>query len=253
MKPLHKGLLLGLGVAAACLGGAAPAHAQAVFTPGAYYGPPTKWSYNVGMAIYNDIAYRPIVFFSSYDPLAGGYARPAGPLGASAGWGGAIGYRYFYNYAPIYLPDYWGTGTVIVPTAYGPYGAGAVYQGPYGPGVVNPAVMNGGPSPATTSPGTFVTPSPEPRPNTATVDVLVADPNAELWVNGNKAEQTGPARTFVTPELENGKPYNYEIRAKWTQNGKQYDQKRTVTVRAGEQVGLTFAVDDRVSMPANKK
>jgi len=248
MRTQRKWLVLGLGVAAACLGLPASAPAQGIYTPGAYYGPPVKWSYNVGMAIYNDIAYRPIVFMSAYDPLAGGYARPVGPAGATAGWPGIVGYRYFYNYAPIYLPDYWGSGTVIAPLAYPPYPAYPAVA----PGVINPAVMTG-PSPAAASPATFVLPSLEPRAKTATIDVLVGNPNAEVWVNGNKVAQGGQNRPFVTPDLEDGKPYKYEVRAKWSQNGKEYDQKRAVTVRAGEQVGLTFAVDDRVTPPANKK
>ncbi len=75
--------------------------------------------------------------------------------------------------------------------------------------------------------------------NTAKVKVRVAS-DAELWFDGHATSQTGAARSFTTPALEQGQNYFYDIRAKWDANGKPVDQTRKVSVHAGDHVVVDF-------------
>jgi uncharacterized protein (TIGR03000 family) len=151
--------------------------------------------------------------------LHDGWNRGYGYWG-SGGWGyGGWGYGDSW---PAYDAAAAGDGQVI---------PAAMYQSQYPP--------SGGPAGGTwTSPA--VAPLPKVGPSPAVVQIFVIDPNAELWLNGVKVQQTGQMRNFRTPELEPGKTYKYEVRAKWTQDGKPFEQTRTVTVQAGQQVGLNI-------------
>src|SRR5262249_8954881 len=83
-----------------------------------------------------------------------------------------------------------------------------------------------------------------PRPTEAdrsraaiTVDV---PQGATLWFDGNKTQQTGSVRSFVSPPLAAGRNYVYNVRAQWTENGKVREQNRTVQVRAGAQLQVNM-------------
>jgi uncharacterized protein (TIGR03000 family) len=78
-----------------------------------------------------------------------------------------------------------------------------------------------------------------PNPNSATMNVKVPA-GAEIWFEGSKTGQTGTTRTFVSPPLEPGRGFTYDVRARWTENGKEVDQTRQVHVRAGEKVDVDF-------------
>jgi uncharacterized protein (TIGR03000 family) len=75
--------------------------------------------------------------------------------------------------------------------------------------------------------------------NSATMNVRVPA-DAEIWFEGSKTGQIGPTRTFVSPPLEPGRGFTYEVRARWTQNGKDVDQTRQVHVHAGDNVDVKF-------------
>jgi uncharacterized protein (TIGR03000 family) len=74
-----------------------------------------------------------------------------------------------------------------------------------------------------------------------TVTVRVPDPNAEVWFGDNRTRQTGDTRVFQSPPLAPGK-YSYEVRARWTDNGKEVDQTRTVEVRPGDNTTVDFTM-----------
>jgi uncharacterized protein (TIGR03000 family) len=179
-------------------------------------------------------AFRP-QYYSTYDPF--GYNlflnRPGFyPVGrAAVGWRGGFGYGFAYDlgYSPSFTPFFGGYS--LPPDSYESF-----YP------------VTGGPAaqPPWQQPSQVSLP---PRAPTAAVQIFTIDPNAELWFNGVKMQQIGQERNFITPELEPGKKYSYEIRAKWTQSGKQYDKTRTITVQAGEQIGLNFVADDRETLP----
>jgi uncharacterized protein (TIGR03000 family) len=79
---------------------------------------------------------------------------------------------------------------------------------------------------------------PLPQPATMTVRVPA---EAEVWLQGMKASQTGSERVFVSPPLRPGPEYAYEIRARWRQaDGREADWTRRVRVRAGEQLKIDF-------------
>jgi len=65
--------------------------------------------------------------------------------------------------------------------------------------------------------------------------------NAEIWFEGDKTAQAGALRHFVSPNLESGRTFTYDIRARWTDpNGKVVDQTRKVKVEAGRRTMVDF-------------
>jgi uncharacterized protein (TIGR03000 family) len=75
--------------------------------------------------------------------------------------------------------------------------------------------------------------------DSATVEVSVPA-GAELWFDGRKTVQTGTQRTFMTPVLEKGSSYHYEVRASWIRDGQRVEETRSVPVTAGGRVSVTF-------------
>jgi uncharacterized protein (TIGR03000 family) len=119
-------------------------------------------------------------------------------LGYNSGWYGAYPYSdYGYGLTP-----YYGDGS--------PYGATPMDYG------IQASQSNV---------------PPPPNDNLAHLLVVVPE-NAELWFNGTKTSQTGTEREFVSPELTPGKKYNYEIKARWNDNGKPVEEVRTARVEA---------------------
>jgi uncharacterized protein (TIGR03000 family) len=64
---------------------------------------------------------------------------------------------------------------------------------------------------------------------------------ARVWFSGEPTAQQGSWRTFVTPPLEGGCRYRYELRVVWTQGGKEVQRTREVPLYAGDR--LTIEVD----------
>jgi uncharacterized protein (TIGR03000 family) len=130
----------------------------------------------------------------------------------------------YYHY---YYPRYWG---------YYPsfFNYGSYPYAEYGPGY----------NPYGSPPGgyqAFYPPTAQPE---LTAQVAVRVPaNAEVWFNGAAAAQKGPLRELVSPPLTPGLEFNYEIRARWLENGREVTKVRQVTVRAGDRltVDLTSA------------
>jgi uncharacterized protein (TIGR03000 family) len=73
--------------------------------------------------------------------------------------------------------------------------------------------------------------------------------DAELWFDGTKTSQASEVRQFQTPALEPGQEYNYTVRARWKDQGREVDQTRKVTVRAGDRLGINFMVPNRNPSP----
>jgi uncharacterized protein (TIGR03000 family) len=67
------------------------------------------------------------------------------------------------------------------------------------------------------------------------IDVRVPG-NAQVWIDGEKTSQTGALREFVTPALEPGQQYSYDIRARWTENGQEVVRDRNVIFHAGDRL-----------------
>jgi uncharacterized protein (TIGR03000 family) len=77
--------------------------------------------------------------------------------------------------------------------------------------------------------------------NTARVNVRVPDPGARVWIEGQLTQQRGERREFVSPALEPGSGYRYEVRARWTENGRDVEQTRSVAVRANGVANVDFS------------
>jgi uncharacterized protein (TIGR03000 family) len=77
--------------------------------------------------------------------------------------------------------------------------------------------------------------------NDAVEMILKVPASAEVWFNGSKsAQQAKAVRRFVTPALEPGDDYYYDIRVRWTENGRSVEQTRRVLVRAGDRLTLNL-------------
>lgn len=64
--------------------------------------------------------------------------------------------------------------------------------------------------------------------------------NAEILFGNFKTTQSGAQRAFVSPPLDRGRDFTYDITAKWQEGGRQVVRTRQVTVHAGDVVNLSF-------------
>jgi uncharacterized protein (TIGR02246 family) len=92
---------------------------------------------------------------------------------------------------------------------------------------------------------TFVTsvsaqPANAPAAQTGAVITIALPPDAEIFFDGAATTQRGSERRFVCPPLQVGKRYVYEIRARWTENGRSVQQTKKVSVRGGDRVRVDF-------------
>src|SRR5205823_7043840 len=75
--------------------------------------------------------------------------------------------------------------------------------------------------------------------NAAHIRVLVPD-NAQVWFDDAPTQQTGSVRIFDTPALEPGRSYTYQVRARWTENGRDVSQTREAKIHPGDSVTVDF-------------
>jgi uncharacterized protein (TIGR03000 family) len=73
--------------------------------------------------------------------------------------------------------------------------------------------------------------------NAVLIDVKVPA-NAELWFDDAKTSQTGSMRQFASPPLDSEHNYSYEIRARWTENGRTVERTKNITVRPGQHLAV---------------
>ena len=78
------------------------------------------------------------------------------------------------------------------------------------------------------------------EPATAATLELHVPPGAEVWVMGEKTRLTGTARQFVSPPLEPGRSYTYDVKARWNEGSRPVEQTRKVRVKAGKRVEVEF-------------
>ena len=77
--------------------------------------------------------------------------------------------------------------------------------------------------------------------NYANIRVIVPDPQARVWFDGNGTSSTGTERLFHTPSLTMGSTSSYQIRASWMQSGREVTQERTVSVTPGQTAMVDFS------------
>jgi uncharacterized protein (TIGR03000 family) len=211
-----------------------------------------------GGAVYRGGAYRGGVYGGGRY-YAGGWR--GGYYGRNYGWGrGYWGWGYPYG---LGLGS-WGLGY----PSYAAYGSYYPYYGsyyPYNGGYYNttystyaPTYTYGYPDIGTYATGptyvgnTTTTQSyygPQRDPNSAQVEVVVPDANAQVLFDGTPTRQQGTNRIFVTPPLRSDKKSTYTITAKWTEKGQPVTREKRVAVRPGAQVMVNFTTDAGDDMP----
>jgi uncharacterized protein (TIGR03000 family) len=213
-------------------------------------------------------------FFGRPDPVAGqGYAYYGGSRGSLYG-GGYLGGSYGTGYFGVYRGGYAGGVYGLSPYGAGVYGnpAGGVaylglspYLGGYG---LNAPYAHAYPyapyasafRPFTGLPeyGSSLTSPTVPRlrirdlrTTTPTGDdkghVVVKLPraNAELLIDGNKTEQKGKSRRFVSAAIAEGRTRTYQLTARWREKGTEVERTRKITLRAGQHRVIQFTAAPR--------
>jgi uncharacterized protein (TIGR03000 family) len=74
-----------------------------------------------------------------------------------------------------------------------------------------------------------------PSAPVAEIDLTVPA-DADVWFQGIKVKQTGTVRFLVTPPLKSGRSYNYEVRATYSENGREVTTVRNLCVHAGDRL-----------------
>jgi uncharacterized protein (TIGR03000 family) len=135
------------------------------------------------------------------------------------GWGGYYPNYYGYNdYYPDYSSDYpyYYSNTTPYYSDYTYAPTASDYQSFYPPdGSTGAAAAN----------------------NTALIRIRTA-PDAQLWFDGTATTQTGPVRTFTTPQLTPGKEYEYKVRVRWTENGELVEKTKNVDLTPGRVINV---------------
>jgi len=202
-----------------------PSGGRSIYGPGysTFFGP--RYYYRYGYpGYYGNGMYYGSDFDNSYssgDFSGSGYYDDGSSAGRRGRWfGGRRGGRNDYSYGS------YGSGSGCHGGCHGSsYGSGCHgSSGYYG----TPAAggMNGGYNYGSLG-------------NAALINVKVA-PNATLTFDDQPTQQTGEFRQFMTPTLEPGKNFSYTVHAKWQDGGRDMDQSRKVSVRAGQQAQVDF-------------
>jgi uncharacterized protein (TIGR03000 family) len=143
-------------------------------------------------------------------------------------------------------PNFYGPGALSWPGAYsytqrnGWYGYNWPYKGyythhyeswPYQPRGGPPTPVGSERTPATER-SSYYSYGASAEGGTARVKVTLPDADAQVWFEGQLTRQRGTERGFVSPRLDPGQEYLYDVRARWTENGREVERTRTVRVRA---------------------
>jgi uncharacterized protein (TIGR03000 family) len=80
----------------------------------------------------------------------------------------------------------------------------------------------------------------EQQPEAAARVTVRLPANAELWFGDKKVPTPGTIREFKTPVLRPGRLYEYEVRARWTKDGRVVTQTQQVVVTAGAATRVDF-------------
>ena len=156
-----------------------------------------------------------------------------GGSGWHGGWDGGRGWygRGWYGWYPGFYGYRWG---------YPYYGSGYSYPYDYSYGSSYPDYAwpyygdgtNGGYG----DDGTRLSTTDQ---NSAHIRVIVPA-DARVWFDDAPTQQTGSVRIFDTPTLEPGRSYSYQVRAQWTENGREVMQTRVARVHPGDAVTVDF-------------
>jgi uncharacterized protein (TIGR03000 family) len=75
----------------------------------------------------------------------------------------------------------------------------------------------------------------------APATIVVSLPNeAKLMIDGVATTSTSARRVFVSPELNPGQDYHYNLKVEFVQDGKKVELTKKVTVSAGNESTVSF-------------
>jgi uncharacterized protein (TIGR03000 family) len=206
------------------------------YSPGYYNFSPT---YSAGYYSYGYFPYR----WGYSAPYVGTYSTPP----------------YTGTYSNYYYPgSAWSSfyGTYPNYTGSGYYGSYPTWSGSYPTysysslprSYFNPSTTYSYANPSDT--GSYYSYGAAPSPqvsDTALVNIRLPDANAEVWVEGQQTRQRGTWREYISPPLNPDKNYVYDIRARWTENGKEVERTRTVPVQANGVATVDFTAPENKS------
>lgn len=168
----------------------------------------------------------------------GGFSVGVGNTRGYGGYGyGGYGYGNYGGYRGGYYDrGYYDRGYSYPRSSY--YGYGGRYSDSY---YSAPAYRYSAPSTVYTPETVYYeAETPTRSSSTAQITVHVPSANAEIWLDGQPTSQRGMQRTFVTPRLNAGSTYTYEIKARWMENGQPVEQTRSVRFQTGQTVRVDF-------------
>jgi uncharacterized protein (TIGR03000 family) len=184
-------------------------------------------------------------------PGGGGGGYRGGYSGGYRG-GNYGGYRggYYGGYRGGYYGGYgWG-----YPGYYGGYYSPRIYSDGYYGSVDVPSYYTVPSAPVYSEPSESVMPAAEESEavveQVAKIDVIVPSSTAAVLIDGKATAQKGTMRKFETPDLASGRSFSSEFTVRWTENGQQREQSRTVSYRAGQHLTVDFTRSQSEKIPA---
>ena len=202
----------------------------------------TRWGIGIGLGYYGGGWGYP---YRSYYGL--GWGSPYRPY-YGLGWGGYMNYPYQSYYAGL---------------AYDPWpGIAYSYYAPRSVVIdAAPPVIIGSNFPANVQPeqpapvdGAERLPAPSrDDARTARIEVVVGDPNADVWFGHHRTKARGLKRVFETPILQPGRPYSYEVTVQWSENGVAKQDRRRVGVQPGSTIVADFSADQVPPVPQGER
>jgi uncharacterized protein (TIGR03000 family) len=82
---------------------------------------------------------------------------------------------------------------------------------------------------------------------------VVVPADAQVFFDGEPTRSTGTRRVFVSPPLEPGKAFHYDLLVRWKVDGKPVEETRRIAVKAGGKTEATFGKMDSSGPPVTGK
>lgn len=180
-------------------------------------------------------------------PLGMGFRGPGPGMAVPRPQGSPAGFGYgggSFPYPNLFMPFPGGYGYGGYDPIVASVGSAAYFT--YG----NTSYTTESPSPLPVyAPRPPFVPLPPPLPITALLKVRV-QPDAEVWLDGQKMRSTGAVRHYRTPPLDPTKEFAYEVRSRWWIKDTPTEEVRHVAIRAGATAIVDFThLDPLVPRP----
>jgi len=164
----------------------------------------------------------------------GYYGRPGasfniGPVRVGVGSGGYDGYRSYYSSPGYYSsPRYYSSpGYYSTPSTY--YSSPGTYSSSPSVTYSQPSIVQGDAEEAE-----FV------GRRGSQVEVIMPDPQGQIWFDGLKSSSTGQVRYFGFPEDQPGKTNTHKFTATFMRDGEMVTETREVRVEGGKTAVVDF-------------